>query len=146
MITIKQVSSENILHIRQEVLRPGKPLIDCIFESDDLETTLHFGLFDHQFLRGIVSVYEKKSKFSNHELQFQIRGMAVLGHCRQLGYGKILLTAVENHLKIYKNVFIWFNARATAITFYEKLGYIQYGSMFEISGVGNHVLMFKYQD
>jgi hypothetical protein len=41
---------------------------------------------------------------------------------------------------------LWFNARETAVPFYEKLGCTKKGASFEIPEIGLHFLMYKYFD
>ena len=47
--------------MRHSVLRKGKPIETCSFDNDDNPTTKHFGLFDNEELKGVVSVFEKKN-------------------------------------------------------------------------------------
>jgi GNAT superfamily N-acetyltransferase len=125
------------------VLRAGKPLASSIFDGDDLPTTMHFGVFENSNLQGVVSVFKKNSGIGLGKFEFQIRGMAVLENVQNRGFGKLLVNEVENQLKLNNNTLIWFNARTSAVLFYEKMGYQKFGSVFDIPDVGLHLLMFK---
>ncbi len=38
---IREISSQETFKVRHPVLRQGRPLEDCAFTDDDLETTIH---------------------------------------------------------------------------------------------------------
>ena len=54
-----------------------------------------------------------------------------------------LLKYCENYIQNNKGSVIWFNARETAIGFYEKSDYQKIGDGFEIADIGIHYLLFK---
>lgn len=143
MIQIKSIPSLFTHLVRHPVLRPGKPIETCVFDSDDLETTKHFGLYLNEDLIGVISVFENKNSIFNRFNQLQIRGMAVLEEFQGKGYGRLLVNEVENYAKKIKSDLIWFNARENAANFYKKLGYEIYGSLFDIAGIGLHYVMYK---
>lgn len=143
MIVVKQILASETVNIRHQVLRVGKPIESCLFDNDDLSTTLHFGIFENNILKGVVSAFEKQNSIFETSSQVQIRGMAILPYIQGRGFGKMLLKFVENHLKISKKPFIWFNARISAMMFYKKMGYLQRGKTFDIPNVGLHLLMYK---
>lgn len=143
MIEIKIIASELTYKVRQPVLRPGKPVESCRFEGDDLNTTIHFGLYKNNEMIGVVSVFEVQNENFGNKKQYQVRGMAVLESEQQNGYGNFLMTEVEN-LAQHNNVdIIWFNAREKAVNFYKKLGYETFGTEFDIVGIGTHYIMWK---
>ena len=144
MLEIKIISSKDTLKVRQAVLREGKPLIDCVFDGDDLISTTHFGmLFDNKIV-GIISVFENKNTNFTLENQLQIRGMAILEQHQKKGYGKLLMLESENQAKIQKASLIWFNARESAIGFYKNLGYSVIEPPLIIENIGVHYIMYKY--
>ena len=140
---IKEIQSSETYLVRQEVLRKGKPIETCYFEGDDAETTMHFGIELNKKIIGIVSVYQVNSQLFFDEIQFQIRGMAVLNEFQGNGFGTQLLAEAENYCTSQKTTLIWFNAREKAVPFYEKNGYQTKGNSFEIPEVGTHYIMFK---
>ncbi len=69
--------------------------------------------------------------------------MAVLATHQKKGFGEALVQTAEEFCKKQTATLIWFNARSTAVGFYQKMGYEKSGSEFEIHDVGPHFLMFK---
>jgi len=143
MFEIKEISAFETIIVRHPVLRFGKPIEGCQFEGDDLPTTSHFGLFYEDQLSAVISVFEEKSILFFEENQFQIRGMAVLEQHQKKGFGEALLKYCENQIRNNKGEIIWFNARQTAIGFYEKYQYQKIGDGFEIADIGIHYVLFK---
>lgn len=143
MLTLRQISATETYTVRQPVLRPGKAIETCIFEGDDLATTLHLGLFTNGILIGIISIFKLASQLFEEENQYQLRGMAVLPEHQKKGYGEKLVEAAEKFIIDKQANLIWFNARENAVGFYKKLGYKIKGDIFEITGVGPHYVMYK---
>lgn len=54
MTIIKKIATAETYSVRLAVLRKGKSLESCRFDCDDLETSLHFGLYLSQELIGII--------------------------------------------------------------------------------------------
>jgi GNAT superfamily N-acetyltransferase len=143
MNPIKEITYQETFLVRNLTLRKGKPIETCFFEGDDLIETKHFGYFDDGKNIGTVSIYRNKNTIFNSPNQYQIRGMAILNEFQGRGYGKQLIKHCENYLKTNNTGLVWFNARETAIPFYEKLGYKTVGFPFAIADVGIHLIMFK---
>lgn len=55
---IKEITSLATLSVRHPVLRAGKPIDSYDFEGDDLSTTKHFGIFESDNLRGVISIFK----------------------------------------------------------------------------------------
>jgi ribosomal protein S18 acetylase RimI-like enzyme len=143
MIEIKFIKTIDTFPIRQSVLRPGKPLTECAFDGDNLDSTKHLGLFVNKEICGITSIYENKNSKFTEQNQSQIRGMAVLKNHQQLGYGVLLMKQAEEYAISKKADLIWFNAREIAIPFYNKLNYLIIEVPFEIGNIGTHYVMYK---
>ncbi len=143
MQTIKQISSIETYPVRQPVLRPGKPVEECIFTGDDLITTAHFGIYENGSLAGIISVFENTNELFQEEKQFQIRGMAILPEHQKKGLGERLMQKAESHIRDNAGQLIWFNAREIAVGFYKKTGYQIIGNPFDIFEIGIHYVMYK---
>jgi ribosomal protein S18 acetylase RimI-like enzyme len=142
-VYIKQIHYSETYPIRQVILRPGRSLETCFFQGDELETTIHFGLFMGDKLAGIISLFKNNSHLFIEENQYQIRGMAVLEEYQKYGFGRQLVTHSEAFLKNISTKLIWFNAREVAVNFYKKSGYQIMGDVFEIPDVGPHYVMWK---
>jgi ribosomal protein S18 acetylase RimI-like enzyme len=116
---------------------------NCRFEGDDLQSTIHIGLFNNAALIGVISLFKTKNPEFTANNQFQIRGMAVLTHHQNRGYGHQLLIEAEVIAKKYNCNILWFNARENAVGFYEKMNYKIIGEPFNVSDSGTHIVMYK---
>ena len=142
MVSIESITEEETLPIRQDVLRPGRPKKECIFDGDDAPQTFHLGAFTDETLVGIASfVVDNNPYFSGK--QYRLRGMAVLPEYRGKGFGKELVAFGEKLIQEKGFDVLWFNAREVALNFYSRLGFISKGEPFEISTVGTHYVMYK---
>ena len=140
---IKKISAKETYIVRHPVLRQGKPIESCEFDGDNLETTFHLGIFNKDTLVGISSFLLSKHPLLTEELQYQLRGMAVLNEYQNLGLGKLILNHGENLLKKQNIQIVWCNAREKAVNFYKKNGYKIIGLPFDIKDIGKHFIMYK---
>ena len=141
---INLVSGTETYEIRQEVLRPGKPITECVFNGDEAEDTFHLGLYENNELIGVASFMKTRNPIFVQETQYQLRGMAILPGHQGNNYGSALLKHGELVLQaIDAEILLWFNAREHATLFYEKHGYITRGEKFDIPGVCPHIVMYK---
>ena len=143
MYTLKEITSQATFAVRQPVLRPGKSIDTCIFDGDDLPTTIHFGIYEDSALLGVISVFKALSPYFNEQHQFQVRGMAVLDNQQKKGLGEKLVLKAEADIAEKGGNRIWFNAREIAVGFYKKMGYEVIGDVFNIPDVGPHYVMHK---
>jgi GNAT superfamily N-acetyltransferase len=72
--------------------------------------------------------------------------MAILEEYQSTGFGKLLIEEIFNFIESTQVELLWFNARESAVPFYEKLGCTKKGASFEIPEIGLHFLMYKYFD
>ncbi len=143
MIKIEEITFQETFPVRHPVLRAGKPIESSHFDGDELDSTKHFGIFIDNILVGVTSLFMQHHSFFDHQTQMQMRGMAILDSYQKQGLGEKLLVTCEDYLKKEKNALLWFNARAKAVPFYEKLGYQIIGNSFEIGDIGTHYVMYK---
>ena len=143
MHSIQKIASTETYPVRHIVLRAGKPIESCQFQGDELETTNHFGYYINNQIIGVISIFEINNKQFLVQKSFQIRGMAVLPSFQKQGIGEALVKESEKFCTTQKANLIWFNARTTAVGFYQKMRYEIVGAEFEINEVGPHFLMFK---
>jgi len=133
--------------LRQRVLRPGRPLSECVFDGDDRADTIHFGVEFDGALVGIASLYREPPPYEPHEPRetrdpsFRLRGMATADEVRGRGFGKALVRACLDHVARLGGGLFWCNARTTAAGFYEALGLRTQGEPFEMANLGPHVRM-----
>ena len=140
---IKKIKAKDTYPVRNEVLRKGLPVETCHFNGDENTDTTHFGFYIENNLIGIISIFKEKHHLFPEEIQFQIRGMAVLEDYQGKGYGAQLVNVAESYCLDLGANLIWFNARERAVAFYQKLNYKIIGDSFEIPNVGIHFVMYK---
>jgi len=111
--------------LRHRVLRIpiGRSLYD---ENLDMERNqLHFGLFDDQqtLVACVIAVLLSAT-------ESKIRQMAVSAEFQKQGHGRRVITSLEEYLSKIKCRKVLLHARASALGFYEKLGYAKVGAEF----------------
>ena len=142
-ILIREISAKETYAVRHPILREGRPIEDCEFTNDNLETTIHIGLYVNQQLVGVATFLENVNHQFSEKRQYQLRGMAILKAYQGRQLGALLLKHGEQLLKQKQIPRIWFNARETAVKFYNKNDYQTIGQSFEIDKVGTHYVMTK---
>ena len=143
-IEVKQISTKETLPVRKKILKPFLREEECVNPGDDLPTTYHFGLYKSGELVSIATfLYESHPEFSAG-FPYRLRGMATDSSVQGQGLGSLLLVYGVEFLRAKKCDFIWFNAREKAFSFYQKLGFIIHGPMFEIKDIGPHKVMYKH--
>lgn len=141
---VKEIPSNATLVLRNDILRPGKDISECVFEGDDAPSTTHLGAMDEENnIVGVVSVYRNGNPAIGDKHAYQIRGMATSPAWRRQGVGCMLLNAAERYAKSQGSALIWANARSSAIGFYTQSGYSLVSREFVIEGIGAHYLVTK---
>jgi GNAT superfamily N-acetyltransferase len=151
---IRQVAAQDILWIRQKVLRPHQSLEECQFPEDMNPRGFHLGLFLRDSMNShLISIASFHPQLVPTSLQeslpippyqpYRLRGMATLPEYSGRGYGAFLVKAGEEKLKEKSCDFLWFNAREKAFRFYSRLKFNFFGELFDIEGVGPHKIMYK---
>ncbi|WP_113926222.1 GNAT family N-acetyltransferase [Cognataquiflexum aquatile] len=123
---IKEVSIDQILPIRQQVMWPDKP-IDFVRVPED-ENGIHFGLFVEENLISVVSVFI-------HGQEAQFRKFATLEQFQGKGYGSKLLQYIFDFLEEKNTNRIWCNARISKAAYYQKFGMTTTAATFEKEGM-----------
>ena len=119
------------------------PIEACIFDGDNLDTTIHLGLYLKKELIGVCTLLKNNNALFSTINQYQLRGMAILTEFQGDGLGSYILKYAESILMKNKVEIIWCNAREVAINFYKKSGYKIKGKPFEIETAGTHYIMYK---
>ena len=139
---IKFITADDILPIRNEVLREGRLTLDeCRFKNDDAETSFHLGYYVGDELACIASFHLVNYAGFDGKA-FQLRGMATTGQYRGKGYGNMLVNFAITYLRGQKVNYVWCNARKAAAKFYLGLGFEIISPEFELHGIGPHYVMY----
>lgn len=101
------------------------------------ETATHFALFENKELLAVARL-DRVDKST-----CQARFVAVETHLQGKGYGKKIMTALENEAIALGYEKLVLHARDYALPFYEKLGYTLVGSSYKLFDVLQHFEMFK---
>lgn len=152
---IKPISSKATRPLRKKVLRPHQQLEELNFPGDDDPLTLHLGLYIHDNLVGIASIYSETMPGREGSCAWRLRGMAISPELQGQGYGSKLLNVCIQHVRNSaknttslndadneKSVIFWCTARVSAQQFYEQHGFQITGNMFELPDIGPHYYMF----
>jgi GNAT superfamily N-acetyltransferase len=142
---VTQVTAMDCLALRSLVLRPGLDIKYSIFAGDDLPSTYHFAFLDPQGTPLSVATFmqEPFSVFPNLSPAYRLRGMATDPSHQRQGLGRKVLLRAEHFLRHHNVKVLWCNARTSAISFYEKMGFMVSGEEFNIEQVGPHKVMYK---
>lgn len=139
---IKFITVEELLPIRNEVLREGKlTLEECIFPSDRLEGAFHLGYYQDDELACIASFHPQNYEGFEGKA-YQLRGMATTEKYRGKGFGNQLVNFALVYLRGQKANYVWCNARKKAVQFYHNAGFEIISAEFEVPGIGPHYVMY----
>jgi GNAT superfamily N-acetyltransferase len=139
---IRFIKVDELLHVRNEVLREGRLTLDeCRFPSDNEVGNFHLGYFVNDELACIASFHPQAyGEFTG--VGYQLRGMATTEKYRGQGIGNQLVNFALDHLRELKADYLWCNARKKAVRFYEGLGLEIVSPEFEVPGIGPHHVMY----
>lgn len=120
-VTIRNITTEDTLPLRREVLYPHWQLEQVRVDHDD--EGWHFGLYEGNELVTVVSLF-----ISGPAAQF--RKLATSAHCRGKGYGKRMMQHLREVCLRHGVRTLWCNARDSAETFYLQLGFTRTSDIF----------------
>jgi GNAT superfamily N-acetyltransferase len=139
---IRFIQADDVLAIRNEVLREGRLRLDeCRFLNDDAEAAFHLGYFDNDRLVCIASFHLQDYKDYPGKA-YQLRGMATLQSYRGKGFGNQLVNFAIVYMRGQKVNYIWCNARKKAVAFYKNLGFEIISDEFEVAEIGPHYVLY----
>ena len=138
---IKFVKTEEVLPLRSQMLRNGKPFNECVFNGDEKESTFHLADIQNDETVCIATFHlQAQSGFKGKA--YQLRGMATLPAFQGKGVGNQLLNFAIVYLRGLQADYLWCNARKVAFSFYLGQGFEFISDEFEISGIGPHRTMY----
>ncbi|WP_343701812.1 1-(5-phosphoribosyl)-5-[(5-phosphoribosylamino)methylideneamino]imidazole-4-carboxamide isomerase [Chitinophaga sp.] len=118
---IKQITTDETLRLRRDVMYPHWSL-DQVKMPHDAEG-LHYGLFMDGEMVSVVSLF-----ISGSSAQF--RKLATAAHHQGKGFGKALMQHLTDVCRQHGVATLWCNARASAETFYLRLGFKRISELF----------------
>jgi GNAT superfamily N-acetyltransferase len=149
-VVIATVPVEATYPLRHEVLRPGVAPEDLVLAGDGTPGSVSFAASTPGGeIVGTASLCVEAPPFTVGELPgpdlavWRLRAMATKGTQRKRGVGAAVLAAAIEHVSERGGGFLWCSARITAQGFYERAGFVAEGGIFEVAGIGPHVMMWR---
>lgn len=140
---VLRISVRDAVPLRAQMLRPGRPLSESHFQGDGDEQSFHLGAFIDNKLVSVASFFFDKHPDIDEPYQYRLRGMATLPEFQGQGSSRELLRMAFPIIKQNQCKLLWCNARESALGFYKKVGFIARSEVFDIPGIGPHILMSK---
>lgn len=138
---VRRIPAEETYAIRQPILRPHQGVEAVAWPGDHAPGTVHFGAFEGGRLVGVGTLQREPPKGSADLRAWRLRGMATLPEVRGRGHGAAIVRAALDHARKEGGTLLWFNARTSAVPFYEKLGFHRAGHEFFVPDAGPHFYM-----
>jgi GNAT superfamily N-acetyltransferase len=155
-VDIERIQIAASYPLRHAILRPHQRIDEMHYENDDDPGTASFGAIDRETgdIVGVATVFPDPAPFDpaavgvlpgpgGPVVMWRLRGMAVRQDLQGQGIGAMVLSGALDHVAAEHGGLIWCNARARAITFYERAGFVAWGDRWEIPGIGSHVVMWR---
>lgn len=118
---IREISWALALPVRHKVLWPMEALSYSMVEGD--EHGQHYGAYIDEQLVCVASIYTERNSA-------RLRKFATLEKYQGQGIGTKILKHIFEELENKHITYFWFDARETAIGFYEHLGFSIEGDRF----------------
>ena len=138
---IRQIDAADTRPLRHAILRPNQPYEATRYPLDDQPESGHFGAFRGDRIVGVASVFHEARPGDTNPQAWRLRGMATREEERGQGIGGALMQTCVDYIRAAGGTTLWFNARTTAATFYSRFGFVVQGNVFDIEGIGPHVVM-----
>lgn len=152
MMHTRIISAVEALELRTHVLRPGQWPTPEIYLEDEHPTTTHFAHYlDHNIV-GVATFILTPPPTSLRNLFdvdtdfIRLRGMGIDTNFHRRGYGATLLNfAIADYQRAFpsNSLVLWFNARESALPFYQSLDCKIHGGFFDIPNIGPHKNMWR---
>jgi predicted GNAT family N-acyltransferase len=142
-IQIRTATADEVIALRQAVLRPGLPRAASVYDVDARPTTRHLVAIDGDTrVVGCATIFPEP--FAGRTDAWRLRGMAVAPELRGAGIGRKILAAIDRMMRGRPPVpLLWCNARVSAIGFYQRCGWTIVSGEFDVPGIGPHVNMTR---
>ncbi|WP_019933701.1 GNAT family N-acetyltransferase [Oceanimonas smirnovii] len=133
---VEALTVEEVLPVRHKVLWPNEPVAFCRVPGDDAGE--HFGVRQNGEVICVASVF-----FDGNTAR--LRKFATRAECQGQGAGSLVLEFLIAHLRERGVRVFWFDARASAIAFYQRFGFTVDGEQFYKHGVAYYRMSWILQ-
>lgn len=120
---VVELTAQQTIPIRHKVLWPNELPEYCMLDGDD--KALHFGVSIDDKLVSVASIYMDSDPSSA-----RLRKFATLTEYQGKGIGSHLLNYIIQILSKRSITYFWFDARSSAVNFYQGLGFQISGELF----------------
>ena len=137
------LSPAEVRPLRRAVLRPHQEEHELVYHGDDDPLAFHAGVRDGSRIVAVGTVAPEPHPRAPEPGDWRLRGMATVPAARGTGAGRAVLEACVAAASERGGRRIWCNARLPSAGFYERLGFAVESEVFELPGIGPHVLMAR---
>ncbi|MFA1624903.1 GNAT family N-acetyltransferase [Rhizobium mongolense] len=140
-LQIRQVSLDDVVAVRRDILRPGCDPRVTISPVDDRPEAVHLGAFLNGTIIGVASSGPEPFPFAPITGAWRLRGLAVYPAYRGRGFGCQLLHELQNRLTVVGCRLWWAHARSSAVSTYIRAGFSTYGDEYDLPPTGQHTMI-----
>ena len=140
---IISIDAEKIRPLRHRELRQGQSFSTTSYLLDNNKDTFHMACMLNDKVITCATFYPEETEKIISDNAYRLRGMATDANFRRKGFGRELMEASFQKLKLFKADILWCNARLVAISFYKSLGFKIIGEIYDIKDIGPHYYMYK---
>ncbi|CAM5234637.1 N-acetyltransferase [Streptomyces spiroverticillatus] len=144
-VYVTTASVDEILDLRQQVLRPGKPRESALTDADLMPDTFHLAAhLDDGTLAACATFSTEGLPDTPAMAAFDARGvwrlrkMASAPHVRGQGFGGAVLRAGLDACASRGGRLVWCSGRLAAAGFYRHHGFTAVGDQYTVPGIGRH--------
>lgn len=153
-LSVRRVPASAVAPLRTHVLRPDWPADRLLaLDADALAGTVHVTAERDGAVVGVGTVYAVAPNDDQRgilpdeafapDVGWQLRGMATADAARGQGVGAAVLAECVRAVRDGGGDVLWCHARLAAVRFYEREGLAAVGDVFDIAGIGPHVVMWR---
>lgn len=154
VVTVRAVPVEEVLDLRWHVLRPGRPRDTARVDGDEDPATVALagwvvapdpaggGTGPGPGRPGPVStitLMTQECPWRPGVPAVRLRAVATAAAVRGRGVGAVVLAEALTRARAAGATLVWCHARAGALTFYTRAGFVVHGAEFDVPGIGPHL-------
>ncbi|MFT6815822.1 MAG: putative GNAT family N-acyltransferase [Sphingobacteriales bacterium] len=129
--------SNEMYEMRNNFLRPNHTVEECVFPTDDLTDSFHFGYFEGEELAAVGS-FHRETYQNDQGLGYRMRGLVSSWEHRNEDFKKKIVEAGIETLVERGADYIWINARHMDYGMFEEMGFKFLSKEFQIENIGRH--------